>query len=567
MKLERRDDQPETQGIRDALAALAAHPGVTDDPAAARAFAELRARLQPSAPTKAQQLAHAAELVAASLDRVEILRTTLALALEIMHAERGFLMLREGRELAAVDDAREDDGDVVKDSPAPSIVERVLETGEPVFTSDTQADRTRHASESLVALYVRSIACVPLRVRDVVLGAIYLESRTIPGLLQTADPELLSAFAHQAALALENARLFGEERERTKRLTALQEFQARLLEAIANGVITLSGSRQITSFNRAAETTFGVDASEMLGGEASALAAFVPKLPEMLGLFFDNGAVLLRAEVEARRRDGARVTIELRLTPLETPEGTGVVLVVTDITQQRRLAEERIAERARAEAIQQSFSRYLAPHVVQSLVRNPASVQLGGERIRATMLFADIRGFTKIAASLAPERVVEILNAYFEEAVKIIFEFDGLLDKFYGDGLMAVFGAPRAREDDAQRAVAAALRLTDVVRNELAERLAYPLAISTGLATGDVVAGHFGSQRRMDYTVIGDAVNLAQGLQNAAPPGGIYLDEETFRLSKPLPRAFHRVGARLKGRGDIVTVYAILPESALETRL
>jgi adenylate cyclase len=237
--------------------------------------------------------------------------------------------------------------------------------------------------------------------------------------------------------------------------------------------------------------------------------------------------------------------------------------VVTDVTRQRRLEEENQAERARAEAIQQSFSRYLAPHVVQSLVNDPGSVRLGGERRQATMLFADIRGFTSLAETLAPERVVEILNTYFDVAVRIIFEYEGLLDKFYGDGMMAVFGAPRARDDDARRAVEAALALHDAVRTEIGPRLDYPIAISIGLATGEVVAGHFGSQLRMDYTVIGNAVNLAQGLQNAAPPGGIYLDEETYRLASPTPRRFHRVGARVKGRSDLIAVHAMFPEGAL----
>ena len=113
------------------------------------------------------------------------------------------------------------------------------------------------------------------------------------------------------------------------------------------------------------------------------------------------------------------------------------------------------------------------------------------------------------------------------------------------------------------RAVEAALALHDAVRAEIAPRLDYPIAISIGLATGEVVAGHFGSPLRMDYTVIGDAVNLAQGLQNAAPPGGIYVDEETYRLASPTRRPFHRVGARVKGRTDLIAVHALFPDGSL----
>jgi PAS domain S-box-containing protein len=526
MTTDPRDDDLAERELRNALSLLAALPAVRDDPHATRALAEITSRLRPAGSLQSEQFARAAQIIGGSLDAGEVLQNALSLAIEAMHAER------------------------------------VMQTGEPLFTTDAAAE-TEPAAAAIVALHVRAMACVPLRVRERVLGAIYVDARVIPGVFRQGDRELLDAIAHQAALAAENARLFGAERERATRLSALQGFQARLLEAIANGVVTLSPARRITSFNRAAELTFGVAASRLVGNHADAILQFLPEFGEMLDLFFDNGAVLLRAEVEGQRSDGSRLTAEIRLTPLETTEGIGVALVVTDVTRQRRLEEENAAERARAEAIQQSFSRYLAPHVVQSLVNDPGSVRLGGERRIATMLFADIRGFTALAAKLEPERVVEILNTYFDVAVRIVFEHEGLLDKFYGDGMMAVFGAPRAREDDARRAVDAALALHDAVRTEIEPRLDYPIAISIGLATGEVVAGHFGSQLRMDYTVIGDAVNLAQGLQHAAPPGGIYMDGETYRLASPTPRPFHRVGARVKGRSDLIAVHAMLPEGSL----
>jgi PAS domain S-box-containing protein len=552
------------RALREALDVLDAVPGLRDDPHAVSALAELASRAQRAAPSvQSERFARAAQSIGGSLDFDEVLCNALSLGIEAMHAERGFVLLAGDAAPAALEEQPSGETPLADDALARRVAQRVIESGEPLFTTDAQAAASGIAATSIVALHVRTIACVPLRVRERVLGAIYVDARVIPGVYRDGDRELFAAIAHQAALAAENARLFGAERERASRLSELQGFQSRLLEAIANGVVTLSPQRMITSFNRAAEMTFGVAANAMLGRHAGSIGQFLPELVEMLDLFYDNGAVLLRAEIEGRRRDGTELTVEIRLTPLETAEGVGVALVLTDVTRQRRLEQENEAERARAEAIQKSFSRYLAPHVVQSLVNDPGSVRLGGERRRATMLFADIRGFTSLAARLSPERVVEILNTYFDVAVRIVFEFDGLLDKFYGDGMMAVFGAPRARDDDARRAVRAALALHDAVRAEIAPRLDYPIAISIGLATGDVVAGHFGSPLRMDYTVIGDAVNLAQGLQNAAPAGGIFIDEETYRLASPTPRPFHRVGARVKGRKDLIAVHAMLPEGSL----
>ncbi len=349
--------------------------------------------------------------------------------------------------------------------------------------------------------------------------------------------------------------------ERLAGIAAQQQFQTRILEAIANGVITLSPTREITTFNRAAESTFGMPSETMHRKDASALAVVIPEFPGLLETFFQSGGVHLRAEVEATRSDGTRLTLEIRLSPLESPEGKGVAMVVTDVTKQRRLEVAHEAQAEKSTRVEASFSRYLAPHIVKSLMDDPNSFRLGGERKRATMCFADIRGFTSLAARLPAERVVEILNSYFDEAVKIVFEYDGMLDKFYGDGLMAVFGTPRVRSDDAGRAVAAAIRLHEVVAR-LRPKLDYPLKISVGLATGDVVAGHFGSAERMDYTVIGDAVNLASGLQTAAPAGAIYCDEATIAAAGTVSHPMQRLATRIKGREDLVTAYGIFFDAA-----
>ncbi len=551
-----------SDAVSSALATLAALPVLRDDPRAVDALATIAAHVDAAEFAKIKRLTRAAQIVNSSLEVDAVLRDALELAVELVGAERGFLMLSEGRHVVAVHNLFSFEATLNPNALPKALVEQTFETREAVFTTDAQSDPQWRAQSAVIALHIRSIACVPMRVRDRIVGVIYLDSRVKPGLFTPADRELLTSFAHQAALAVENARHFEGERQRAQRVADLQAFQDRLLEAIANGVITLDSERRITSFNRAAETTFGLEADKIICGGIAALSRYIPDFPELIETYYASDGALLRAEVAARRPDGARLAMQLRFTPLETPDDKGVAVVVSDVTEQRRLEEVHAAELAHKNAIQASFSRYLAPHVLESLVANPSSVQLGGERCRATMLFADIRGFTKLATELEPERVAEILNAYFEEAVRIIFEYEGLLDKFYGDGLMAVFGAPLPRADDPKRALGAALRLRDAMRDGLKMRLSDPLAISIGLASGDVVAGHFGSSLRMDYTVIGDAVNLAQGLQSAAPPGAVYLDEATYLAAQPEGR-FHRIAARVKGRSELVTAYAILPEELL----
>ncbi|MGP6157979.1 MAG: adenylate/guanylate cyclase domain-containing protein [Vulcanimicrobiaceae bacterium] len=548
------------QEPREALETLAGALA-NGDPKTARALQVVRRQMGLTTPAKSLRLARAVQLMGASLELEAVLQTALELAVDVSDAERGVLVLADGQRVAAAHGFEPAQFSDEGSAPSKTIVSLVLETGEPVFSSDASSDSLFNA-ELHDAL---SIGCVALRVRDEVIGAVYLDSCSDPALFGRDDRELLIALTSQAALAIENARLFKEERERLARITALQAFQTRILEAIANGVITFSPRRKVTTFNRAAEATFGIKAEKIVGKTATALAKVIPEFPELFDMFFSSGAVQLRAEVEAQRSDGTELVLEMRLSPLASHEGTGAALVVTDVTKQRRLEKAHEAEVTRSLRIGETFSRYLAPHVVKSLMNDPSSIKMGGQRERATMLFADICGFTSLAARLPAERVVEILNAYFEEAVRVVFDCDGLLDKFYGDGLMAVFGPPLLRDDDAARAVAAALRLHEVV-GRMAPLFDEPLEISVGLATGEVVAGHIGSTMRMDYTVIGDAVNLAKGMQTAAPPGAIYCDEATLALAGPIGVPVERLAARIKGRDELIPAYAILPKQLTQRR-
>ena len=340
---------------------------------------------------------------------------------------------------------------------------------------------------------------------------------------------------------------------------------ARLLGALASGVAALDERRRIVAFNHSAEQTFGVPAAQLLGRGLDAFCELIPELEELLDTFFASGARTLRAEVEGIRRPSTALTLELQMTPLALDGGTGVAISIADRTKQRALEEAHAASLARSSAIEASFSRYLAPHVVRAVMENPDTLRPGGTFHRATMLFADIRGFTGIAARLSPDRVVDLLNRYFEGAVNVVYGHDGLLDKFYGDGLLAVFGPPLVRDDDARRALVTALRLHGEVER-INPSLAHPIQISIGIATGDVIAGHLGSATRMDYTVIGDAVNLASGLQAAAPPGATYCDRATF-IAAGLDLAGDPVAVRVKGRAEPVAAYTFARPSARSREL
>jgi adenylate cyclase len=163
------------------------------------------------------------------------------------------------------------------------------------------------------------------------------------------------------------------------------------------------------------------------------------------------------------------------------------------------------------------LSRYLHPGVVKELLKSPVAAQLGGKRSEITVLFSDIRGFTTLSEKLDPEEVVGLLNEYLAEMTDIIFSYDGTVDKFEGDAILAFFGAPQPCEDQAERAVKTALEMREHLAglgDKWMDRTHSPLRIGIGINTGQAMCGNIGSGRRMEYTVIGDTVNLASRLQD-----------------------------------------------------
>jgi len=188
-------------------------------------------------------------------------------------------------------------------------------------------------------------------------------------------------------------------------------------------------------------------------------------------------------------------------------------------------------ELARRMVERQALERYLSPNIAEKILSNPDEIQLGGENQTVTILFSDIRGFTRMSEHMEPHAVVELLNEYFSEMTDIIFDSGGTLDKYLGDGIMVVYGAPLAMADAPLRATKAAMemqRSLAALNRDWESRGQQPLRMGVGVNTGPVTAGNIGSAKRMDFTVIGDAVNLASRLCSNAAPGQILISESTY---------------------------------------
>jgi len=216
-----------------------------------------------------------------------------------------------------------------------------------------------------------------------------------------------------------------------------------------------------------------------------------------------------------------------------------------------------------ARQIRSAFKKYVTPEVVDTLLATPGAAQIAGGRRQISVLFADIRGFTTFSESVPPERVVAVLNRYLALMADSVLIHNGMVDKFLGDGLMAVFGAPLPSNDHAEAATRAGLH---ILRQVEALRTSYQgtkLSVGIGVHTGEAVVGSVGSSSRLEYTAIGDAVNVAARLQELAKPGALVISEATMRqLPQSLPiRVSPMAPVVLRGRSEPIGLFEITPDS------
>jgi len=229
------------------------------------------------------------------------------------------------------------------------------------------------------------------------------------------------------------------------------------------------------------------------------------------------------------------------------------------------IEHSRLVERTKNEALaREQLGRLLPQHLVDDVMEGRIDVKRGGDTREATVLFADIRGFTAMSERYDAQAIVGMLNSYFEVMVDVIFRYGGTLDKFVGDEIMAVWGAPIAAEDHCSRAVMAAIEMQSALADFNRARQAAgdePVLMGVGINSGEMVAGYMGSSKAMDYTVIGDTVNTGSRLCSAASPGDIIVSEAVIRVVHRDVR-WERLEARsLKGKRDPVPLYRVLGEA------
>ncbi len=246
----------------------------------------------------------------------------------------------------------------------------------------------------------------------------------------------------------------------------------------------------------------------------------------------------------------------------------------SDDPELKRLLREIAAEEAGHEAtlrsrlrlyeqkhlLRDTISRYVSPEMCEEILKNPALLQLGGRRQEVTVLFADIKGFTAMSANMSPEEVVEVLNLFFTEMVDLVFEYQGTLDKYVGDALMAVFGVPVPLPDAATRAVQCAASMQCRLAELQAQGRTPIQGMRVGINTGEAIVGNIGSDKRMDFTVIGDAVNVAARLQELAKEleADTLVSAATYRQVEGRFQLEELAPVVLRGRQEPTPIYRLV---------
>jgi adenylate cyclase len=363
-------------------------------------------------------------------------------------------------------------------------------------------------------------------------------------------------------VALENARLLADLRDQMARLSSMRDYLDSTLASIATGVITIDPDGKITSFNRAAQDIFRTTILDVYGRPYAEVLPPMEgaQLPLLVARLWAHSSQHHLRDVVTFVTGRGQVHLTLELSSIRRGhEMVGVAIVIEDQTEQARLEIERRAQEQETQRVRTTFEHYVSPTVVEGLLTDARRITLGGERQLLTILFADIHGFTNLSEVLPPEELVGVLNGYLSLAYQSVLRYEGTLDKFMGDGVMAIFNAPLPQSDHAWRAARAALALQREVA-AYAPKLPSEqrLTFRVGLHTGEAIVGNIGAHEMMNYTAVGDTVNVAKRLQENAESGQILMSHSTHALieNKIVVRAREKLTVR--GRETPIEVFELV---------
>jgi len=431
------------------------------------------------------------------------------------------------------------------------IAGHVFTSGETVNIPHAYADlRFNPAVDKTTGFFTRSMLCAPVTNKD---GKIIGVSQVLNkqgGGFSDEDVTRLTAFTSQISIGIENASLFDN-------IQSLMNYNESMLNSMSNGVITVDGDGIVEKCNPAGMKILKIESEEnILKKEFKTIFKgknkwIVEKVSKVEDIDF-----LPDAELEF---GGEKISCNLTIMPLTggENESLGMLLMIEDISSEKRMKS--------------TMSRYMDADLADQLLEaGDGDDMMGGKESIGTVLFSDIRSFTTLTESLGAQGTVGFLNDYFTIMVDCIQDEGGMLDKFIGDAIMAIFGTPVAHDDDPDRGLRAAIQMMHGLNefNEIRKSQGLPpVDHGMGLNTDEIVSGNIGSPKRMDYTVIGDGVNLAARIESSCKKYGakILMSEYTFKALKATYRTRQVDCVIVKGKTEPVHVFEVLDFHSKET--
>ena len=504
--------------------------------------------------------------VTAEIDLGSLLQRVMVEATRMLNADRSTLFLNDEKTNELF--SRVAMGDGIGEIRLPNtagIAGAVFTSQETVNIPYAYADlRFNPGFDKQTGYFTRSILCVPIINKDGKCIGCTQSLNKKGGGFTDEDESRLKAFTQQVAIALENAKLFED-------VAKERAYNQSMLTSMSNAVITINDEGNIITCNKAGLKIMKIRSGDIIGKTAEEFFTngrswILDKIKQCEENHEDD--IMMDAEFEVGTEEDENVEMvsaNVSFLPLENedPEGRmdqtethlGTLIMIEDISDEKRMKS--------------TMSRYMDPGIADQLLGDGTDI-MGGQDTTATVLFSDVRSFTTITETLGAQGTVSLLNEYFEIMVDAITEQGGMLDKFIGDAIMAAFGIPMAHEDDEDRGVRAGINMISRLWEWNAEREKegkMPVDMGLGLNTDSIVAGNIGSSKRMDYTMIGDGVNLAARLESACKQysARILISDFTYQKLKGTYQVRYIDDVVVKGKTEPVGVREVLDYHTKDT--
>ena len=491
--------------------------------------------------------------ITSEIDLDVLLHRIMVEVTRILGAERSTLFLTDEKTNELF--SRVAQGETIDEIRLPNnvgIAGAVYTSGKTVNIPHAYADlRFNPAFDKVTGFFTRSILCTPLTNKTGKVIGVTQVLNKIGGPFTQQDESRLRAFTAEVAIALENAKLFDDVQK-------MKNYNDSMLLSMADGVVTLNNEGTIVTCNSAGlrilqcllADIIDKKAAEFFTGKNSWIVERLAKVETE-----QKNDVQMDMEIEV---DGKPTAVNLSILPLktDTAQQLGTMMMIEDISIEKR--------------VKATMARYMDPTIAAQMFENADTDVLGGVSRRATILFSDIRGFTTLTEHIGASGTVAFLNEYFGLMVDVIRNYEGMLDKFIGDAIMAAFGLPISHDDDEDRAVHAAIEMIRQCHRWSADRVKadqLPVDMGIGLNTDMIVSGNIGSAKQMNYTLIGDGVNVASRLESAckAYSAHILISENTYKRLRGTYRIRDVDQVIVKGKTEPVGVYEVLDYHTGET--